>query len=121
MVDFRQGGSVWGVKLTIHLHLYHIPVRLIGSQNKFSSLLTPFETRGTKVILPCKRAALILGLYVLLKFSLPATIYKYQIFVLNTHEQTNLLDKCDLTKITSTSHKTNERMSSSWVVREVAV
>jgi hypothetical protein len=26
-----------------------------------------------------------------------------------------------LTKITSTSHKTNERMSSSWVVREVAV
>jgi hypothetical protein len=50
MADFfARGESGWGVKLTIHLHLYHISAKLIGSQNKFSSLPIPFEICGRNV------------------------------------------------------------------------
>jgi hypothetical protein len=66
-------------------------------------------------------AAIVLGLPVLLKLSLPAPMYKYQKIILNARKQISLLDKCDLTKITPASHKTKERMFFPWVVHEVAL
>jgi hypothetical protein len=67
-------------------------------------------------------AAIIRVLSLLLKCSLPTTLYiNTQTILLNTHEQTNLLlDNCNLTKVTAASHTTHERMLSSRVVREFA-
>jgi hypothetical protein len=65
--------------------LYLIPAKMIGSQNKFSSPPTPFETRGRNVTV-CP--ANICCYFSDLKFCLPATLCKYT-DVLNTRDRTN--------------------------------
>jgi hypothetical protein len=95
-----------------------VPDKMMGGQNKFSSPHTPFETRDTNVTacpanIYCSHSD---------TFSITEMLSAYYTDTCSQHSRTNRLslDKCDLTEITAKSHTTNERMFSSWVVRELA-